>query len=122
MTSTEQRYAQIEREALAVTWACERFTNYLLGMTFEIKTDRNSRKSLVCILGKKSIPTTLMATARVGIHLFEYNASKYMLVTEYFSRYIEIAKLSSTDTKTVINHLKSGHICQTCNSSSYYLR
>ena len=39
MTSTEQRYAQIECEALAVTWACKQFTNYLLGMTFDIETD-----------------------------------------------------------------------------------
>ena len=52
MTSTEQRYAQIECEALAVTWAWERFTNYLLGMTIEIETDH---KPLMCILGKKSI-------------------------------------------------------------------
>ena len=52
MTNTEQRYAQIKREALAVTWACERFTNYLLGMTFEIETDH---KPLVSLLRKKPI-------------------------------------------------------------------
>jgi len=43
----------------------------------------------------------------VGTDLFEYNASKNALVIDYFSCYIEIAKLSSTDTKAVINHLKS---------------
>ena len=31
MTETEGRYAQIEKEALAVTWACEKFATYILG-------------------------------------------------------------------------------------------
>ena len=38
MMETERRYAQIEKEALRVTWACEKFSHYLLGQEFEIKT------------------------------------------------------------------------------------
>ena len=38
MTETERRYAQIEKEALAVTWACEKFSTYILGMKFLIET------------------------------------------------------------------------------------
>ena len=34
MTETETRYAQIEKEALATTWSCEKFSNYLLGQRF----------------------------------------------------------------------------------------
>ncbi|KAK7106488.1 hypothetical protein V1264_017738 [Littorina saxatilis] len=29
MTPTEQRYAQVEKEALAATWACEKFSEYI---------------------------------------------------------------------------------------------
>ena len=39
MTPTEQRYAQIEKEALAFTWACERLSDYLIGLSFRIQTD-----------------------------------------------------------------------------------
>ena len=39
MTPTEGRYAQIEKEALAFTWACELLPDYLIGMKFHIETD-----------------------------------------------------------------------------------
>ena len=49
MTSTEQRFAQIEKEALALTWACERFADYLVGSAFHCETDH---KPLVPLLSR----------------------------------------------------------------------
>ena len=44
---------------------------------------------------------------RIVTDLLEYNGSKYALAVDYFSLYIELAKPSSIDANTVINHLKS---------------
>ena len=52
MTETERRYAQIEKEALAVTWACEKFSDYILGKPITIETDH---KPLVPLLGTKQL-------------------------------------------------------------------
>ena len=51
MTSTEQRYAQIEKEALAITWACKKF-NYILGKDILTETDQ---KPLVPLFGSKTL-------------------------------------------------------------------
>ena len=50
MTPTEQRYSQIEKEALATTLSSERFTDYLYGMSFHVETDH---KPLVSLLSSK---------------------------------------------------------------------
>lgn len=39
LTQTERRYAQTQREALAVVWGTEHFYYYLLGRKFTIRTD-----------------------------------------------------------------------------------
>ena len=52
LTATEQRYAQIEKEALGLTWACEKFRNYLIGLSFQIQTDH---KPLVALFGNKNL-------------------------------------------------------------------
>ena len=50
MTPTKSRYAQIEKEALALTWACERYSDYLIGLQFKIETDH---KPLVPLFSSK---------------------------------------------------------------------
>ena len=52
LTPTESRYAQIEKEALAITYACERFQEYLIGKSFHIHTDH---KPLVPIFSTKRL-------------------------------------------------------------------
>ena len=39
LTETEQKYSQLEREALAIRWACERCYSYLVGSQFTVVTD-----------------------------------------------------------------------------------
>ncbi|XP_055633424.1 uncharacterized protein K02A2.6-like [Toxorhynchites rutilus septentrionalis] len=53
LTDVEKRYAQIEKEALALVWAVERFHFYLYGRSFELITDH---KPLETIFGPRSKP------------------------------------------------------------------
>ena len=52
LTESERHYAQIEKEALATTWACEKFTEYILGKRILIKTDH---KPLVPLFSTKNL-------------------------------------------------------------------
>ena len=58
MTRTEQNYAQIEKELLAVVFACRKFDDYVYGKKITVETDH---KPLVTILNKPlhSAPTRL---------------------------------------------------------------
>ena len=71
LTETECRYAQIEKEGLASTWACERFSDYILGMKITLETDH---KPLVPIFGSKhldSLPPRLLRF-RLRMDRFDY--------------------------------------------------
>ena len=56
LTPTEQCYAQIEKGALAVTWACERFRDFLIGLQFRIETDH---KPLVPLFTTKGLDESI---------------------------------------------------------------
>lgn len=89
LTSTEQNYAPIEREALGVTWACDTFAHLLIGLKFEIETDH---KPLVALLGQKDLNELPPRIQRFRIRLMRYNFSikhfpgKELIVPDTLSR------------------------------------
>ena len=70
LTPTEQRYAQIEKEALAFTWACERFSDYLLGLTFRIQTDH---KPLVPLFSSKNLDELPIRVQRFRLRMMRFS-------------------------------------------------
>ena len=69
---TEQRYAQIEKEVLASTWAWKKFAEYLKGLgLFTLETDH---KPFVPLLGgSKALSDPLLHIQCFHMHLMKYN-------------------------------------------------
>ncbi|KAL6455308.1 hypothetical protein MHYP_G00362590 [Metynnis hypsauchen] len=72
LTPTEQRYAQIEKEALGLTWACERFRNFLIGKHFQLETDH---KPLLSLLGSQPLDALPPQIQRFRMRLMRYSYS-----------------------------------------------
>ena len=89
LSNTEQRYAQIEKEALALTFGCERFSDYLIGKQFHVETDH---KPLVLLLGSKNLEELPVRVQRFRMRLmrFSYTISyvpgKQLVVADALSR------------------------------------
>ena len=89
LTETESRYAIIEKEALAITWGCERFSQYLIGRQFEIQTDH---RPLVTSLQTKRLDSLTPRLQRFKMRLSRYDYSityvpgKHQSVPDAFSR------------------------------------
>lgn len=72
LTDTEGRYSQIEKEALALVWACEKFSDYVIGKHITLETDH---KPLVPLLGKTNLDSLPPRVLRFRLRLmrFSYN-------------------------------------------------
>ena len=86
MSDTEAHYAQIEKEALVLTWACERFSIYLLGKSFFLETDH---KPLFSLLSTDNLPPCIL---RFCLLMMRYNFTivhvpgKALVIADVFSR------------------------------------
>ena len=69
LTPTERRYAQIEKEALAITWALEHWSNYLIGMKFKVQSDH---KPLIPLFSTKLIDELPIRIQRFRLRLMGY--------------------------------------------------
>ncbi|KAJ3631887.1 hypothetical protein MTP99_012991 [Tenebrio molitor] len=70
LSPMERGYAQIEKEALAITWACERLEQYLLGAKFIVQTDH---KPLTVILKTREVNKLTNRLQRFRIRLLKFN-------------------------------------------------
>ena len=60
LNETEKRYAVIEKEALAATWACEKFSQYILGTTFTLETDHRPLVPLLSSIDLSKLPPRIL--------------------------------------------------------------
>jgi len=89
LNATERRYAQIEKEGLSTTWACERLADYLIGKQFHLETDH---KPLVSILGSKNLEEMSPRIQQLRMRLLRFNFTvshvhgKSLITTDALSR------------------------------------
>ena len=100
MSPCERDYAQIEKETLAIVFACERFDHYLCGQ--EHITVQSDHKPLEIIL-KKSVLSTTKRLKRMLLRLQRYNLNvtyvpgKYLYIADFLSRTALPAKQTDTN-------------------------
>ena len=70
MTKTETRYAQVEKEALAITWACDKFANYIIRLKVLVQTDH---KPLIPLSGSKHLDELPPRILRLRLARVDYS-------------------------------------------------
>ncbi|XP_064469720.1 uncharacterized protein K02A2.6-like [Ornithodoros turicata] len=69
LNSAESRYSQVEKEALALTWAAEKF-EYIRGLRFKFETDH---KPLLPLLGDQQLDQVPPRVQRSRLRLMRYD-------------------------------------------------
>ena len=102
LTNAELEYAVIEKKkTLAVTWACEKFAQYVAGMDFTVETDH---KPLVSLLSSKDLSPMLKRIFQFRMRIMrfspkiEYVQRKYQVTAHALSR----ATIGSQDVDEVM--------------------
>jgi hypothetical protein len=89
LSTTESRYAQIEKEALAFTWACERLSDYLIGIELHIHTEN---KPLIPLFSTKRLEGLPPIVQRFRLRMMRYDFTishvlgKELVVADTLSR------------------------------------
>lgn len=122
LTSSEVKYAQIEKELLAIVFACERFHYYVYGSAFTVESDHRPLESLM----KKDLVDVSVRLQRLMMRLLKYDQmevtfkpGKEMLIADCLSR----AQVSDTEedndlTKAIHAIIKEACIVE--NNFQYY--
>ena len=88
LTDTETRYTNIERELLAIVFACQRFNTYILGRPFTVESDHKPLE----MIHQKSLTSAPPWLQRMLLQLQQYDVTiryrpgKEMLLADALSR------------------------------------
>ena len=74
VSETEQRYSQIEKEALGIVWACEKFKDYVLGKHIDLETDHKPLVPLLSTASLANLPPRILRF-RLRLSQFSYDIS-----------------------------------------------
>ena len=89
MAPAETRYAQIEKEALALTWACDRFADFLVGRRFCLETDHKPLVPLLSSIAWDDIPPRILRF-RLRLARFDFEIvhvpGKELVIADALSR------------------------------------
>ena len=117
MSETERCYAQIEKKALSLAWAAEKFSMYLLGRSLHMKTDH---KPLLPLLSTKNLDTLPLRVLRFWLHLMRYNfiiiytPGKHLCIPDTLSR----ALLPTIGDSTDLEKSVEAYISNVCSINS----
>ena len=87
-SQTQTRYANIERELLAIVFACQRFNTYVLGRPFTVESDHKPLE----MIHQKSLASAPPRLQRMLLQLQRYDVTiryrpgKEMLLADALSR------------------------------------
>lgn len=101
LSPTERGYSNIEREALAVVWACKRLKQFLLGKKFEIQTDH---RPLLYIFNSCSATKTDISPRMLRLSL-------KMMQFDYDITYIKGCQNVIADSLSRCNFPDSASVC-----------
>lgn len=113
MTSTEQNYAQIEREMLAITFGCDRFHEYLYGQEIvHVETDHKpieaiKKKPIHC--APQRIQRMLLKVQPYALDI-KYKPGKELHIADALSRDYLPDTSGSCEEEFEVHLLESGHV------------
>lgn len=111
MLDAETRYAQIEKELLAITFACERFHQFIFGVTIEVETDH---KPLIPLFSKSLVDCPIRIQ-RMMLRMQRYDCrvtyvpGKSLVVADTLSRAPDMTYKgvkSNTPAEVMINNIQ----------------